>query len=634
MSRQERNRVNPGEKPTELPTGTVTFLFTDIEGSTNLARTLGDRWPPVLAEHHAILRRAVRRHGGIDIRTEGDALFAVFTSALDAVAASAEAQRELATHSWPPDGRVRIRMGMHTGEGSQSVGEYVGLDVHRAARISAAAHGDQVLISEATHALVSDSLPEEVILRDLGHHRLKNFEEPQRIYQLVIRDLSSDFPPIRTLEVPTNLPARLTSFVGRDRELAQIVSLLEAARLVTLTGPGGTGKTRLALRAASEVLDRFPDGVFFVDLAPITDPVLVPSTILTSVGRRGGAGPRSELEVLQIELRDRQILLLLDNFEQVVEAAPAVGAILAAAPAVRVLATSRTPLRLEGERAIALMPLALPDPGEAISPADVRRFEAVALFAERAAAVDPRFAIDEGNAGVIVELCRRLDGLPLAIELAASRLRVLSLSAMLERLDRVLPLLSGGPRDLPDRQRTLRDAIDWSYRLLPTAVAALFRRLCVFAGGFTIASAESVCDPDAGFETGVLDGIEALVDASLVRRSETLGEPDRFEMLQTIREFGLERLREAGETAEVERRHAHHFLDLAEASAPGFRGPNLKSLMGLFTWSTTTYGAPCCGLCSRIRERWRFGLCPLCGGFGTCTEISPQAVVGRNKRWP
>jgi predicted ATPase/class 3 adenylate cyclase len=565
----------------DLPTGTVTFLFTDIEGSTNLARALADRWPGALQQHHEIVRRAIRAHDGIDIRTEGDAFFAVFHSAVDAMAACAEAQRKLAEHSWPSDGPVRVRMGLHTGEGRLGGDEYVGLDVHLAARIAAAGHGGQVLISEAARALVGDKLPDGVILRDLGAHRLKDFDEPQHIHQLMIDGLPSDFPPIRSLEIPTNLPVRLTSFVGRERELASVTQILESARLVTLTGPGGTGKTRLSLEAASGIRERFPDGVFFVDLAPITDPALVPSAILTTVRTRGGAGPRSELERLQIELRDRETLLVLDNFEQVIEAAPAVAAILGAARRIRVLATSRSPLRLEGEREIPVAPLDLPGAAEALSPRDLSRFEAVALFADRATAVDPGFAIDEDNAGVIVEICRRLDGLPLAIELAASRLRVLSPPAMLERLDRALPLLSGGPRDLPDRHRTLRDTIDWSYRLLPPAVALLFQRLCVFAGGFTIAAAESICDPGTALEMGVLEAIEALLDISLLRRGEAMGGPDRFEMLQTIREYGLDQLQSGGEAEEVQRRHARYFLDLAEAAEPGLRGPDLERHLGM-----------------------------------------------------
>jgi predicted ATPase/class 3 adenylate cyclase len=564
----------------DLPTGTVTFLFTDVEGSTRLLQDLGPDYGVVQRDHMRIMREAIAEGGGLEIRTEGDAFFAVFSSAVGAVRAAVSAQRALAAHPWSHGQPLRVRMGMHTGEGLLGGDDYLGIDVNRAARIAAAGHGGQVLLSESTTPLVSNALPDGVTLRDLGSHRLKDFDEPQRIHQLVIDGLPDAFPPIRTLEIPTNLPLRLTSFVGRERELATVSELLESARLVTLTGPGGTGKTRLALRVASEVLDRFDDGVFFVDLAPITDPALVPSTILTTVGPRGGAGPRSELERLQIELRDRAILLVLDNFEQVLEAAVAVSAILAAAPGVRVLATSRAPLRLEGEHEVPVAPLELPGASEVVSPGDLSRFEATALFLERATAVDPRFAVDEENLRAIVEICRRLDGLPLAIELAASRLRVLSLAAMVERLDRALPLLSGGPRDRPDRQRTLRDAIDWSFRLLPPAVASLFGRLCVFAGGFTLASAEAVCAPDGEPGLDLLEGIEALLDASLVRRAEAMGGPDRFEMLQTIHEYGLGRLDETGQADALRRGHALHFLDLAEALDPELRGPGIQRAMG------------------------------------------------------
>jgi predicted ATPase/class 3 adenylate cyclase len=564
---------------TEQPTGTVTFLFTDIEGSTNLARSLGDRWPDVLQQHHAILRRAIRDHQGVEVRTEGDAFFAVFRSAVDAVAATAAAQRRLADHGWPEDGPIRVRMGMHTGEGRLGGDEYVGLDVHRAARIAAAAHGGQVLISDATRMVAADNLPDGVTLRDLGEHRLKDFDDPQAIHQLVIDGLPDAFPPIKTLEIPSNLPLRLTSFVGRQREVATITELLASARLVTLTGPGGTGKTRLALRVASEVLERFADGVFFVELAPITDPTLVPSAIGSALGI-GEEGPRPILETLKRELRDRTTLLVLDNFEQVVEAGSAVGAILGAAGRVRALVTSRAPLRIEGEHEAPVPPLGLPDPARNLDPAEAGRSEAVALFVDRASAVDPSFELATENIEAVARICTVLDGLPLAIELAASRIRLLSPRALAERLDRSLPLLEGGSRDLPARQRTLRAAIAWSHDLLGEEHRTLFRRLAVFAGGFTVEAAQAVCDPEGDLGIDVLDGIESLLDVSLVRRRTDQPGVIRFDLLQTIREFGLERLEEDEHGADIHGSHARYFLELAQAAKPKLRGPELFQVIG------------------------------------------------------
>jgi predicted ATPase/class 3 adenylate cyclase len=557
----------------DLPTGTVTFLFTDIEGSTNLARSLRARWPDVLEEHHSILRRAIRGHRGVDLRTEGDAFFAVFPSAVDAIAASAEAQRELARHDWPADGAIRVRMGMHTGEGRRAGHDYVGLDVHRAARIGAAATGGQVLVSDATRALVAEALPEGVSLRDLGEHRLKDFDHPQRIFQLVIDGLASDFSAIRTLERPTNLPAELTSFVGRAREIEEVRRLLETTRLVTLTGPGGSGKTRLSLRVATSVADRFPDGVHFVELASITDATIVPSVIASSLGIRE-EGPRPILETLRAELRERTALLVLDNFEQVIEAAPLISSLLAAAPRLRILVTSRGALRLQGEQEFPVPPLELPDPARLPSPEELSDYEAIALFVNRARAVDPGFTVTQDNARAVAEICARLDGLPLAIELAASRLRLMSAQAMLQRLERTLPLLAGGSRDLPARQRTLRAAITWSYDLLSKDVAALFRRLSVFAGGFSLDAAETICDPEGDLELDALEGLEALLDNAMVRRRTAMPDEARFDMLQTIREFGLERLQEDEEAPAIARRHAAYFLTLAERAEPQLRAPD------------------------------------------------------------
>jgi predicted ATPase/class 3 adenylate cyclase len=558
----------------ELPTGTVTFLFTDIEGSTRMLQAVGERWKPILEDHNRLLRGAIRGAGGIDVRTEGDAFFAVFRSAPAAVAAAASAQRALASHSWPPDAQVRVRMGMHTGEGTRGGDEYVGLDVHRAARIAATGHGGQVLVSSTTAELVDATLPDGLRLRDLGRHRLKDLARPERIYQLTVDGLPAEFAPIRSLETPTNLPVPRTSFVGRDREVGRVKDLLKGPGLLTLTGPGGGGKTRLALEAARELLDAYPDGVFFVELAPVTDHRLVPSTIADSIGVKA-EGRRPVLDTLRDQVRDREMLLVLDNFEQVVEGARVVGDLLDAAPRMRILVTSREPLHVAGEQELPVPPLALPET-EGDGPDVLTRSEAVALFVQRAAAVDPGFRVTEANAPAVAELCRRLDGLPLAIELAASRAKLLPPEAILERLERRLELLIGGPVDLPARQRTLREAIAWSYDLLNDAERALFRRLSVFAGGWTIDASEAVANPDGERGGDVLGILGSLVDKSLVHRLPAPSEAVRFGMLETIREFGGEQLDAAGETDVTRGRHAARFLEAAEMAEPHLRGADQK----------------------------------------------------------
>jgi predicted ATPase/class 3 adenylate cyclase len=557
---------------TGLPTGTVTFLFTDIEGSTNLARILGPLWPQVLAEHHELLRSEIESHHGIEINTEGDSFFAVFPSAADAVAATAAAQRSLARHPWPGNRPLRVRMGMHTGEGRLEGDEYFGLDVHRAARIAAAAHGGQVLLSHSTRPLVEQNLPDGVSLRDLGEHRLKDFDEPRRIHQLLFRGLSADFPPLKTLNVPTNLPARLTSFVGRKRELSEITALFDSARLVTLTGPGGTGKTRLALSVASEVLDRFSDGVFFVELAPITDPQLVPNVIGSTLGI-GREGQKPFLETLKSELRDRSILIVLDNFEQVIDSSPTVAELLAAALHLKILVTSREPLRIAGEQGFPVPPLQLPDGrGAQDRVEELRMVESVALFLQRARSVRPGFDLTPANAAAVTEICTRLDGLPLALELAAARVRLFEPGELLARLDRSLSFLAGG-RDVNERQRTLRGAIDWSYDLLAEPEQVVFRRLSVFAGGCTLEAIEAVCLADKpGLDP--IEVISSLHDKSLLRRDEVSRAGLRVSMLETIRQYALEQLEASGEAAELRRRHAAFFLEVAEEGAGSLPGPD------------------------------------------------------------
>jgi len=551
----------------ELPSGTVTFFFTDIEGSTRLLQAIGGRWQGVVEDHNRILRGAIRAAGGLDLRTEGDAFFAVFRSAPAAVTAAAEAQRALASHPWPPDATVRVRMGMHTGEGTIGGDDYVGLDVHRAARIAATGHGGQVLLSSTTAQLVRHGLGDGLALRDLGPHRLKDLARPERIFQLDVHGLPADFPPIRSLETPTNLPAQRTSFVGRDTEVARVKELLKGPGLLTLTGPGGSGKTRLALQAAEALLDDYRDGVFLIELAPISDPLLIPASIADAMSIRA-EGRRSVLDTLREQLRDREALLVLDNFEHVIEGAIVVSSLLEAAPKLRILVTSREPLHVAGEQELPVPPLELPDENHFDWMAWARS-EAVALFADRAAAVDPTFEVTHANVTAIADLARRLDGLPLAIELAASRVKLLSSQEILERLGRRLDLLTGGPIDLPARQRTLREAIAWSYELLDEGERTWFRRLSVFAGGWTLESAEAVAS-SAGQGGDVVGILGSLVDKSLARRMR--GEAGtRFGMLETIREFGREQLDAAGETEAVRERHTGYFLELAERAEPHLR---------------------------------------------------------------
>jgi predicted ATPase/class 3 adenylate cyclase len=557
---------------TDLPTGTVTFLFTDIEGSTGLVQALGDRYPAVLDEHAAIVRRAVAEAGGIEVSTHGDAFFVVFASPAGAVRAAAAAQRGLAAHDWSPGPPVRVRVGVHTGEGTLGGDDYVGIDVHRAARIADAAHGGQVLVSDATRGLVDHTLPAGASLRDLGVHHLRGLAEPERLHQLVVEGLGADFPPPRTLDArPSNLPPQLTSFVGREEEIAEVERLLDHARLLTLTGPGGSGKSRLAVAVAADLLPRYRDGACFVDLAAVTDPALVPAAVANALGVPEAAG-RPILEQVKDHLRHRELLGVVDNFEQVAEAGPLLEELLGAAPRLRAMVTSRVVLSLRGEQEYPVPPLRVPDPGRL--PPDLPALGAVGavrLFTERAAAASPRFALTEENAPAVAEITARLDGLPLAIELAATRVKVLTPAQILDRLTRRLALLTSGSRAVPERQRTLRAAIAWSHDLLDPVERRLFARLSVFSGGWTFEAAEAVCDPgELGLDA--LDGLTSLVDKSLVRRVEGPGGLPRFSMLETIREFAAEQLAAGDELELLAERHARHFLAMAMAVEPHLTG--------------------------------------------------------------
>jgi predicted ATPase/class 3 adenylate cyclase len=561
----------------ETPTGTVTFLFTDVEGSTRLAQELGTGWPPLLERHREIARAAWEAQHGVEIGTEGDSFFVVFTTAPQAIAAAVAAQRGLAAEPWPAGSEIRIRMGLHTGEGVLSGGSYVGLDVHRAARIANAGHGGQVLVSATTVALAEGSLPPGVTLREMGEHRLKDLSRPERIWDLVIEGLPANFPPLRTLNaVPNNLPTQLTSFLGRQREIAEGRQLLIDGRLLTLTGPGGTGKTRLSLQLAADAIDRYPDGIYFVPLGTISQWDLVLPTIAQAMGL---VDPGTQaLDRLVDQIGSKSVLLVLDNFEQVNDAAPQIAELLARAPKISILVTSRSPLRVYGEREYPVPPLGVPDPRHLPDFEQLSTYESVALFIERAMAVRPDFAVTSANAPAVAEICVRLDGLPLAIELAAARVRVLTPQAIMERLGDRLNLLSGGSRDLPERQQTLRGAIAWSHDLLDEADQRVFARFAVFAGGARLDAIETVVfgrdDP-----TDPLDAIASLVDKSLIRQESEPGGESRFRMLSTIREYAMERLAERGEAEELRERHAAWVVSLAEESAPRVFGEEQRPVL-------------------------------------------------------
>jgi predicted ATPase/class 3 adenylate cyclase len=580
--------VPPTVAAASLPRGTVSFLFTDIEGSTQLWERHPQAMGAVVARHEALLREAITAAGGVVFKLVGDAICAAFASAQDAVTAVLAAQRALQAQAWGTIGPLGVRMALHTGVVEERRGDYFGLALSRVARLLSAGHGGQILLSLATEQLVREQLPPEVALRDLGVHRLKDLSLPEQLFQLVAPDLPSSFPPLHTLDAHrTNLPAQPTSLIGRGREIAAMAALLRRAdvRLVTLSGPGGTGKTRLGLQVAAELLDDFVDGSYFVNLAPISDPNLVATTIAHALGVAEVASRPVE-ESLHAFLRPRRTLLLLDNFEQVLDAAPLVAELLTAAPGLKVLVTSRAVLHLYGEHEFAVPPLTLP-PQEPTpsnrdavlgsqfsvlpSVAELTQYDAVKLFIARAQAAKANFTITDDYAPIIAEICYRLDGLPLAIELAAARVKFFSPEALLARLERRLQVLTGGPRDLPVRQQTLRNTIDWSYNLLDPSEQALFRRLGVFVGGCTLEAAEAVLRTEGRglseeSSVSVLDRLESLTDKSLLRHIEGPDGEPRFVMLETVSEYALERLEESSEAEAIRRRHTSYFLSLAETA--------------------------------------------------------------------
>ena len=602
----------------ELPTGTVTLLFSDIEGSTALLGRLGERYGEALLAQRTLMRAAVSASGGVEMGTAGDSFFVVFSSAPQAVRCCLAAQRALADHDWPGGVAVRVRMGLHSGEPAVQDDDYVGMDVHRAARIAAAAHGGQVVLSEATRLLAASQLAAGVSVLDLGWHRLKDIEAPERIYQLVASGLPDRFPPLKSLGAPTSLPVPLTPLVGRDADLAQVCAALAGpgVRLVTLTGTGGVGKTRLSLAAAASLDQAFPQGVFFIPLAAARDGEVMWKAIADTLNVAGD-GPAAD--AVTAYLAGRRALLVLDNLEQLAGAAAVVAGLLAAAPRLVVLATSRRPLHLPGEQELPVPPLQLP---RAAGAEQVAASGAVRLFVRQAAMARPGFAVTESNAADIAAICAHLDGLPLAIELAAARIRLLAPRALLARLDRSLDLAAADVGQ-PSRQQTLRNAIAWSYDLLTEDLAGVFRRAGVFAGGCDLDALAAIAAAGSGpgmqeIGTDPLDLAAGLHDVSLITVTEGADGEPRVGMLETIREFALERLEQVGDLEGARRRHAEYYAEVAERADEQLRGSGPAHLAALdrleaeydnmraaLAWSLQT---PAAGLVPGSAERAAIGL--------------------------
>ncbi len=565
--------MNPNPVPSNsqsLPSGTVTFLFTDIEGSTKLWQQFPNAMPNALARHHEILQRALEAHNGYVFQIIGDAFCAAFATAFDGLDAALHAQRALRDFAWGETGAIRVRMALHTGAAEVRAGEFTsgefvsGYTLSRAARLLGAGHGGQILLSEPTAALVREQLPPNTAFRDMGAHRLKDLVQPQQIFQILASDLPQEFPPLKTLDaLPNNLPIQLTSFVGREKEIQEVRELLHRARLLTLTGAGGSGKTRLSLQVAADLIDEFEKGTWFVELAPIADASLVPNAVMSALELREEAG-RAPLDALTDFLRAKNLLLILDNCEHLIEACARLAHhLLTHCPDLKILASSREGLGVAGEVTYQVPSLALPDPKHLPSLETLSQFDAVKLFIERATAVQPNFQVTNANAPAVAQICFRLDGIPLALELAAARIKLFSPEQIAARLDDRLRLLTGGSRTVMPRQQTLRAAIEWSYSLLSEPERVLFRRLAVFAGGWTFEAAEQVCAGDGIDAFDVLELLAQLVNKSLVM-TEARGDETRYRMLETIREYAFEKLREHGEVEALRTEHLEYFVGFAE----------------------------------------------------------------------
>jgi predicted ATPase/class 3 adenylate cyclase len=583
------------------PQGTVTFLFTDLEGSTRLWERHGQAMGAVIARHDDLLRDIVESNAGYVVERTGDGVLAAFAGAAAGLQAAVAVQRRFRKEDWGPIGPLKVRAALHTASVEFKHNAYFGPGLSRAARIMAAGHGGQILVSLATQERLGSALPQGVTLRPMGERRLKDLTRSEQLFQVCAPDLPDQFPPLKTLDSRmNNLPAQANAFIGREEELARTRELLRGrqVRLLTLTGPGGVGKTRFGLQLAADCIDDFDDGVFFVELGPISEPDLVVPAIARALGLPDLGGVKA-YDQLAYYLRERAALLVLDNFEQVLPAATEVGKILAACPRMKMLITSRSALRVYGENEFSVPTLKLPDTRSVEGPERLNQYESVRFFIERAEAAGGHIELTPENARAVVDICHRLDGLPLALELAAARTKIYAPAGLLARLEHRLAILKSGARDLPARQQTLREAIGWSYDLLRPAEQRLFARLGVLVGGFDFKVAAAICDPDGSLSPDFEDAIAGLVDHSLLRKQDSDGGEPRFAMLETIRELALDRLSAAGERQIMERRHATHFFELAAEAAPHLlygsqRGawisrlfPEADNVRAAFRWALT-----------------------------------------------
>jgi len=559
-------QADPGPAPSGRPTGTVTFLFSDIEGSTQRWEQRRVAMPDALRQHEELIRTAIEGHGGYVFKTVGDAVCAAFSRTSDAVAAAADAQRALTSEDWTAVGGLAVRMALHSGATDERDGDYFGPAVNRVARLLSIGHGGQILITHVTRDLAHDSLPDGTALVDLGSQRLRDLTEPEHAWQLDVTGLPSEFPPLRSLAtLPNNLPIQRTTFVGREHDVAEVKKLLERHRLLSLVGSGGVGKTRLAIQVGAELLDRYADGVWFVDFAPITNPELVASVVAQTLGMSQQQGRRVD-EAIPQWLRHKQQLLIFDNCEHVLETAAGLAdAILATAQDVRLLSTSRQALDVSGEAVYRLPSLGVPAEAAGLKTGDALRYGAVALFVARAKAADTRFVLTDETAPIVAEICRHLDGIPLAVELAAARVKMLSIPNIAQRLNERFKILTGGSRSALPRQKTLTALLDWSYDLLTPQEQRLFARLGTFAGGFDLEAVTGVCCGEDLDAMDIFDLLTSLTDKSLVV-ADTSGERERYRLLESTAAYALEKLAASGQRERLARRHAEYFLSLAEAT--------------------------------------------------------------------